>query len=379
MRITLHGFRLLLLSCYANVTIFVVILLSLNLSWSFPLERAISNQLSRLPLTHFATSIQVPQHYHADSEGYPSPLHYVHVKPMLSDEEVSKCLDLTVSYGSTKWDKPDADRHTNYATCDFAVDESPELERYLEEIQFQDRLWSLISHDFDIPKDHLFGFLDLFCVNYVAANDSLSSDNTMDRLEAHRDGSVVSFSLLLSSPEDFQGGGTFFEALRNVEPEGVLHPDGVIRPARAGDLVMHSGKLLHGADVVTKGQRTILVGFVDVAGPKPGVLSKASTHWGRLDVAEQRYRRQLSKAKNGQNYYKRSLESQKFLPKYSSINQIVPVMDMARVRAEPKFQRESRLAAEDELLRSALLTTETGEFESVHVPSPVTNGDYTIL
>mmetsp|Transcript_151 Transcript_151/g.211 ORF Transcript_151/g.211 Transcript_151/m.211 type:complete len:370 (+) Transcript_151:1-1110(+) len=366
-------------SYYAYITLSFIIL-SLNLSNSFLLRTMISTQVARHSLAHHATTIQVPQRNHADSEGYPSPLHFIHIKKMLSDEEVSKCLELAVSYGSTKWDKPDAARHTNYATCDFAVEDSPLLERYLEEIKFQDRLWKLINEDFDIPRDHLFGFLDLFCVNYVATNDSLSSDSTMDRLEAHRDGSLISFSLLLSSPNEFEGGGTFFEALRDVEPEGVLYPEGIIRPDRAGDMVMHSGKLLHGADIVTKGQRTILVGFVDVAGPKPGVLAKASTHWGRLDVAEQRYRRQLSMTETGQNHYKRSAQSQRFLPKYSNLKQIVPVIGMASARAESQFQRESRLAAEDELLRSALITTKISEPEGgFNVPIPVSNGDYTIL
>lgn len=373
----IKGYRFLLRSYYAYITLSFVIL-SLHLSSSFPVRTVVSRRVIRHPIATYATTIQVPQHYHADSEGYPSPLHYVHIIPMLSDEEVSKCLDLAVSYGSNKWDKPDDERHTNYATCDFAVDESPLLERYLEEIKFQDRLWNLINENFDIHRDHLFGFLDLFCVNYVAANDDLSSASTMDRLEAHRDGSLVSFSLLLSPSSEFEGGGTFFEALRDVEPEGVLYPEGVVRPARAGDLVMHSGKLLHGADIVTKGQRIILVGFVDIAGPKPGVLAKASTHWGRLDVAERRYRRQLSVVKDGQNHYKRSPESERFLPKYSSLKKVVPVTDMVSVRADSQFQRESRLATEDELLRSALL--KLGESEGgFNFPIPVSDGDYTLL
>eukprot|EP00568_Trieres_chinensis_P012113 CAMPEP_0183301906 /NCGR_PEP_ID=MMETSP0160_2-20130417/7884_1 /TAXON_ID=2839 ORGANISM="Odontella Sinensis, Strain Grunow 1884" /NCGR_SAMPLE_ID=MMETSP0160_2 /ASSEMBLY_ACC=CAM_ASM_000250 /LENGTH=34 /DNA_ID= /DNA_START= /DNA_END= /DNA_ORIENTATION= len=32
----------------------------------------------------------------------------------------------------------------------------------------------------------------------------------------------------------------------------------------AGHVTLHTGKALHGADVVTAGTRTVLVGFVDV-------------------------------------------------------------------------------------------------------------------
>jgi len=323
------------------------------------------------------TIIQIPQHYHKDSVGYPSPLHYIYVESLLSDDEVEECLKLAVSYGSNsgKWDQPDLERHTNYATCDFAVEDAPVLEKYLfETINFKERLWNRLMERFDIPSDHLFGFIDLFCVNYVANDDDNSSSGTttMDQLEAHRDGSIVSFSILLSPPNQFEGGGTFFEALRhcidyNDDHEGILRSDGVIQPQRAGDVVMHSGKLLHGAEKVTRGQRTVLVGFIDMAGPKPGTLAKASTEWGRLDVAEQRYQRQLllneNKKHGSSSAYKHKKESRKFCSSSTScLTQIIPpISDAGRMRAEPNYQRKSRLAIEDQLLRSALLDTTKGD------------------
>ena len=75
--------------------------------------------------------------------------------------------------------------------------------------------------------------------------------------------------MLLSQPEDFDGGGTIFDALTDVGNENdkqssILKASGSIQPPNAGYVTLHSGKLLHGGHLVTKGQRIVLVGFVDV-------------------------------------------------------------------------------------------------------------------
>lgn len=63
--------------------------------------------------------------------------------------------------------------------------------------------------------------------------------------------------MLLSSPGvDFEGGGTRLETL-----------DACACPERVGDVFMHSGRMLHGADPVTCGNRYIMVGFVEAAHP----------------------------------------------------------------------------------------------------------------
>ncbi|KAI2494510.1 prolyl 4-hydroxylase alpha-subunit [Fragilaria crotonensis] len=76
----------------------------------------------------------------------------------------------------------------------------------------------------------------------------------------------------------------------------ILQKEGcIIRPPAAGYTVMHCGKLLHGADRVTRGHRTVLVGFVDVADWAicDGVERRACTTVGRMDVAERRAPLQL--------------------------------------------------------------------------------------
>lgn len=116
---------------------------------------------------------------------------------------------------------------------------------------------------------------DLFYVRYDG-----DTAGAQRELEPHRDGSLLSFSIALTSPSSFTGGGTRF-----------VGADQVMRPEQAGDLVTHSGKVLHAGEPVTAGVRDILVGFVTVTGPAvnevflaSNIVIKAEEH-PRLDTA----------------------------------------------------------------------------------------------
>ena len=71
-------------------------------------------------------------------------------------------------------------------------------------------------------------------------------------LSIHRDSSVLSFIALLSNPDDYIGGGTYYE-----------YYDKTVMPAK-GDLLFHSGKIRHGGNKITSGKRYILIGFFNV-------------------------------------------------------------------------------------------------------------------
>jgi len=58
--------------------------------------------------------------------------------------------------------------------------------------------------------------------------------------------------VLLNDPSDFDGGGTYIEADDHTYLIG------------QGDCFVHSGKLRHGGQAVTRGERYVLVAFVDV-------------------------------------------------------------------------------------------------------------------
>lgn len=282
---------------------------------------------------------------------------------------MDQCLQIATEYAATtgRWEKPDFSRHTSYATCDFCVEDCRDLETFLQSIDFNTRVWNLMSSLYNVDDEDM-SYLDLFCAHYQAKSDETTNPTTMDRLEAHRDGSLLSFTLLLNSPEEFEGGGTFFEALRDVEPTAanhhVLKKGGIIRPQRAGDVVLHSGKILHGADVVTRGQRTVLVGFVDVSEwrQRSGALTAACRDWGRMDVAKRRVERQNSKGSRGW-----LLNNQKWLPKAngvttgSVIRNYAPAFRSVERRGNDDFQRLKRLEAEDILLRKILVDRDEAE------------------
>jgi len=199
-----------------------------------PSARSPSNRQSCKPLrccsSTTETTLTVPSFLDAESEhgSYPSPLHRIHIRSVLSDEETAHSLQLAKDYAATTgcWEQPDQERHATYSTCDFAVDECGELVSYLDEIALHERLWTHLSNLYGIAREDM-NFLDFFCAHYQANSDDDHDDGgaaakTMDRLEAHRDGSLLSFTITLNSPDDFEGGGTFFDALRDAEPTDVL-------------------------------------------------------------------------------------------------------------------------------------------------------------
>lgn len=323
-------------------------------------------------------TITVPRFYEGEvPEGsYPSPLHSIHVESLLTAEQSMKCRQLAKEYAATSgcWDSPDNGRHQTYATCDFPLDECETLSTFLEEIDFHEDILSRLSQHYNVDMEDM-SYLDLFCAHYQAQDYggetgvAAARGATMDRLEEHRDGSLLSFTVLLTPPDEFEGGGTTFDALRDVnttnnETSSVLYPKGVIRPSRAGDCVLHSGKLLHGADVVTSGERTVLVGFIEVADwcIRLDGLAEACTNFGRMDVAAYRYKRQQAKTANGDESGW-MLNNRRWLPDSNTetgegrsyVRGFCPRFPSVTARADLEYQRRKKLQAEDVLLRSILL------------------------
>ena len=105
-------------------------------------------------------TIQVPRFVRKEADDdtsiYPSPLHTIRVESILTDDEASTCLKLAMEYGNTKWQAPDKERHSNYFTCDFPIDEeSHDLKTYLDEtVQFQDKMWNRLSQVYGLWHCH---------------------------------------------------------------------------------------------------------------------------------------------------------------------------------------------------------------------------------
>jgi hypothetical protein len=86
-------------------------------------------------------------------------------------------------------------------------------------------------------------YTDIFIVKY--------EHNAQSYLEMHCDGSFISFQILLSEVNDFEGGGTYFD-------------DGLVMKPEQGDLVIHSSRIKHSGLPIKSGTRYLLVGFVNL-------------------------------------------------------------------------------------------------------------------
>lgn len=141
------------------------------------------------------------------------------------------------------WDRT---RHGKYPTTDMPLSSVPACERFVREAVFRRVLRALAPKY--LPRNflpELLAFRDAFYVRYSAAAGEQRG------LEPHTDGSVFSFNISLSAPdEDFDGGGTRFE------------PSATTVRAPLGCAIGHSGQLRHSGVPITRGQRYLLVGFI---------------------------------------------------------------------------------------------------------------------
>ena len=408
----------------------LVLLIATHLSLGFvpyatpPLHHGVKRARAS-KLFSSSIAITIPQRHTSDSSPvhqntYPSPLHTIHIAPLLTPDQASKCLQLAKQYAEASecWSAKDSDRHSSYSTADFPVEDCDALQSYLDEIGFESKTFDLIGGLFPVDAKDLW-FMDLFCAHYSAKGNGSNTEDgdgtsVMDRLDPHRDGSIISFTIVLSSPEDYEGGGTEFQALCNCDDGGEEYDydeysnvldNGVIKVSTAGEGVIHCGKIFHGAHVVKMGERTTLTGFVNVDDRcvRPGVLGNACKNWGRMDNANKRMERQIkmageSSASDSNNNNDDQVAfggwvttSPKYMDKSDGststgnstrtrthLEGFIPAFSSVKRRGSEGFQRKKNLEAEDILLRDILLP----EDERVH-PSELFDlsefGDITIL
>ena len=89
---------------------------------------------------------------------------------------------------------------------------------------------------------------DIFVVKYEAGKKG-----SQDFLMKHRDGSTVTFNILLSDTTDFEGGGTELFEPYNTD----IH-------LKQGGCLSHYGLLSHAGKKITKGSRYVLVVFMQI-------------------------------------------------------------------------------------------------------------------
>ncbi|OQR97655.1 hypothetical protein ACHHYP_10113 [Achlya hypogyna] len=140
-------------------------------------------------------------------------------------------------------------RHTAYPTTDLPSYCLPELDIWVQD-SLRTRLFPQILSRFQLDPATALSFRDLFYVKYEA------SGSAQKDLALHCDGSVLSFNVLLNAAAEFEGGGTYFAPTQTT-----VHIE-------QGDVVVHSGRVVHGAAPVSAGTRLILVAFLNVRTPQ---------------------------------------------------------------------------------------------------------------
>lgn len=144
-------------------------------------------------------------------------------------------------------------RHRNYPTTDLPLYDVKALSAWWNNT-VQPRLETAMRKLLDVHDSDVFVMRDLFVVKYTSEGQR--------GLELHSDGSHLSYNVLLSPSDDFEGGGTYFRG-----PAQEIHPP-------QGSVLLHESHTMHQGLNVTTGQRFILVGFVWV--------SPASSSWWRM-------------------------------------------------------------------------------------------------
>lgn len=163
-----------------------------------------------------------------------------HAKPglhfqLLTQSECQHVLDTCRQ--ESEWT---TDRHSAFATTDIPIRNHNQL-AFLE-VLIKDRLFDELAEHYGFKASHL-EFRDIFLVKYSA--------DAQKGLKLHTDGCLFSLTLLISDEHDFEGGGTYFASI-----DKVIH-------LKQGDAAYHDAQVMHSGIDITKGERYILVGFVD--------------------------------------------------------------------------------------------------------------------
>ena len=137
-------------------------------------------------------------------------------------------------------------RHKNYPTTDLPIRSIPGLGTPIMNMTISN-IFPLIAKKFNL-NPYFLNIADIFIVKYDI--------NGQDHLNFHKDGSIISFNILLN--DEFEGGGTI---INHLNSDGTT--TSTLHNSNKGDLFIHSGKLLHSGNKITSGIRYILVGFIE--------------------------------------------------------------------------------------------------------------------
>ena len=176
----------------------------------------------------------------------PHPMEAVRTLPMLDPAECDAAVREAEAHAAAQggWL---TDRHVAYPTTDIPLRKLPQLSAVWESRVFP-ALSDAFRTSLSLPPGSIVTPLDVFVVKY--------DYNGQRDLAVHRDNGLLTFSMLLNDPDEFEGGGTYFEAAGRV-----------YRPTR-GVGVLHSALVRHAGYPISRGTRYVLVGFCGLRSPR---------------------------------------------------------------------------------------------------------------
>lgn len=133
--------------------------------------------------------------------------------------------------------------YNSYPKTELQVNKLENINSFIK-ILLQNNIFKKIRNVFHISEEIKFNLIDLFIVKY-------SEDEQTD-LDLYKEGSFISFIVMLNERNEYEGGGFFFE-----DDEKTEYLD-------RGDIIIYSSKLRHSGEEIIKGKRYIMVGFIDL-------------------------------------------------------------------------------------------------------------------
>ena len=160
-------------------------------------------------------------------------------------------------------------RHKNYPTTDILLQDIKGLNASVK-TKLISNIIAKIKTCYELEDGCTINPFDLFVVKYDATGQS--------GLDIHRDSSEISFVLLLSNPDDFKGGGTYYK-----------EHDILLNPNKQGSLALHCGKTKHSGNSITQGKRYILIGFMNVKSNKILNISSWDKDHMKMKMPDKRF------------------------------------------------------------------------------------------
>jgi len=179
----------------------------------------------------------------ATPEVWRGPLRSVHVTRVADESQCDWVVRAAEAHAASLGGWDGTGHHDYHPTNDVVVADSKPLREWLQ-AKLDDVIWPALGAQFGVAPEELW-LEDAFIIRYESAESGQSG------LGMHTDDSELSFTILLSDPNTFEGGGTTFEAASNL----------IVTPAQ-GQMVSHFGRLRHAGNPVSEGVRYILAGFV---------------------------------------------------------------------------------------------------------------------